>query len=94
MAISRRSLLKSGLMASASIPFFNVGTVIDQWRTDEYVDVTENAKGTIVKLNSNENPYGPSDKAREAIIEAISAGSGKWAGLSMTTRSSSVRMIW
>ena len=74
MGISRRSMLKGGLMASASLPFLNIGGVVDQWRTDD-VALEEMAKGNeIVKLNSNENPYGPSEKARQAIIEAISAG--------------------
>ena len=74
MGISRRSLLKGGLMASASLPFINIGGVVDQWRSDDESIATGKDENSVVKLNSNENPYGPSEKAREAIIEAISKG--------------------
>lgn len=32
------------------------------------------ANGTIVRLGSNENPYGPSPKAREAVIASLNEG--------------------
>lgn len=34
---------------------------------------------TLIKLSSNENPYGPSPKARQAIIEAVASGN-RYAG--------------
>ena len=75
MSISRRSLLKRGLLATAAMPFINVGSVAAAWREDEYaIAPSVNVDAPLVKLNSNENPYGPSDKARQAIIDAIPKG--------------------
>jgi histidinol-phosphate aminotransferase len=33
-----------------------------------------NANGAKVRLNSNENPYGPSEKAKKAVIQILSEG--------------------
>jgi len=75
MSISRRSLLKRGLLATAAIPFINVGSVAAEWREDAYtIPHSVDGNEPLVKLNSNENPYGPSDKARQAIIDAIPKG--------------------
>ncbi len=76
MSVSRRSILKGGLFASAALPFLSVSGVVHSWRETQLQDEL-NATGPeddLVKLNSNENPYGPSEKARQAIIEAISSG--------------------
>ncbi len=75
MSLSRRTLLKRGLLATAALPFVNIGSVAAAWR-EESQPVLPNVNGDspLVRLNSNENPYGPSDKARQAIIDAISEG--------------------
>ena len=77
MGLSRRSILKGGLFASAALPLMGVSKVVGQWRENELqqeLAVVGNPDNPLVKLNSNENPYGPSDKARQAIIEAIDSG--------------------
>jgi histidinol-phosphate aminotransferase len=75
MSISRRSLLKGGLLATTAIPFLNIGNVAAMWRADAYATPPSvNGDDVLVKLNSNENPYGPSGKARQAIIDAIPKG--------------------
>ena len=75
MSISRRSLLKGGILATAAIPFFNVSRVAAAWQEDAYaIPESVNGDDPLVKLNSNENPYGPSEKARQAIIDTIPKG--------------------
>ena len=73
--ISRRTLLKSGVLASATIPFYNYLSstpTTDALGADAVVGTTGEPR--LVKLNSNENPFGPSESARQAIIEHIGKG--------------------
>jgi histidinol-phosphate aminotransferase len=69
-SISRRALLKTGLLTTASLPFAGWLNGAGHQK-DRQIDSNE---PILVKLNANENPYGPSPRAREAIIEAISKG--------------------
>ena len=75
MPLSRRSMLRGTLLGAASLPFINVSEAAYAWREAEN-EIPSGLSGEepLVKLNSNENPYGPSDKARQAIIDAISSG--------------------
>lgn len=70
--LSRRELLKKGALASALLTIPGVGF-------SEFIDrpsliIPTRKSDDTVKLNSNENPYGPSKNAREAIINSISEG--------------------
>lgn len=69
--ITRRDLLKKGALASAllGIPGASMANLISPYQ----IRPSENGD-EVVKLNSNENPYGPSASARQAIIDSISAG--------------------
>ncbi|MDX1477773.1 MAG: histidinol-phosphate transaminase [Saprospiraceae bacterium] len=73
--ISRRNMLRGTALATASLPFIKLNSAIDAWREQEYPVYTPRGNDApLVKLNSNENPYGPSPAAREAIIAAIDQG--------------------
>lgn len=74
MKFTRRDLLKKGALASAAITFS--GTQLLANTPGESAKFQRKSIGTngSVKLNSNENPYGPSDKSRQAVIDAISDG--------------------
>lgn len=64
--ISRRSWLKRSAMAAAILP-------VSQWYPGIDVSETLDVRGTYatIKLNANENPYGPSEAARKAVIESL-----------------------
>ncbi|MFT4031699.1 MAG: aminotransferase class I/II-fold pyridoxal phosphate-dependent enzyme [Siphonobacter sp.] len=69
--MNRRNWLKSGTLAVAG------ATIPDFWRPAEAAEAgLPHLAGTPVKarLMSNENPYGPSQKAQKAIADAISSG--------------------
>lgn len=72
--ISRRDLLKKGALATAFLPLAGASIAKESLFTN--TDQGQNLSGepTMVKLNSNENPFGPSEKARQAIIDSISMG--------------------
>jgi histidinol-phosphate aminotransferase len=72
--MTRRNLLKSAALAGATLPLVRLNSVIDQWRHTEYGDIPQASGHPVVRLSHNENPFGPSDRARKAIIEAISKG--------------------
>jgi len=64
-SISRRAWLQRSAMAAAVLP-------ISRWypSSDDFLHVQRTDPGKI-RLNSNENPYGPSDVARKAIIDSL-----------------------
>lgn len=71
--INRRNLLKTGLLATVALPLTSI-----QARTDKREPLIGEPRNTnkskFVKLNSNENPYGPCDSAKEALMQAMSDG--------------------
>jgi len=62
-AFSRRDFLRQGSLAAAGMGF--VPSLMALVPESEYRD--------HIKISSNENPYGPSPAAREAMIRAVSA---------------------
>lgn len=73
---NRREWLKQALMLSAALPIST--TLADHLmaapvsRAEARFMNSTAAKGIKVRLGSNENPYGPSDAARKAMMEIIS----------------------
>lgn len=73
---NRRDWLKNALILSASVPMAT--SLGDQLMAAPVSDAERkfmhDARNTSIKirLGSNENPYGPSDRARKAIIQMIS----------------------
>src|SRR4028118_2188822 len=65
-SFNRREMLKIGAFAGASA-FLNLGT-------GSSIIAAQSQSQSIIRLSSNENPYGPSPKARQAIIESVSLG--------------------
>ena len=74
MAISRRTFCRD---VSASVPAALLGTRLSALPT-EHVLTARRAVDPI-RLDSNENPYGPSPAARAAIVDAMSHG-GRYPG--------------
>lgn len=73
--MSRRNMLRGAVLASASLPFINLNTAVETWREKEYGTLPMRpGEAPAVKLNSNENPYGPSAAAREAVTSALDQG--------------------
>ena len=72
--ITRRNLLRSAALAGATLPFVRLNGVLEQWRREEYASIPNASGHPVVRLSHNENPFGPSDKARKALIEAIQKG--------------------
>ena len=73
---NRRDWLKRALMVSATLPLtpsmaeqLMAGPVSEAERMYMF---ESSINGISFRLNSNENPYGPSDRARKAIAQAIS----------------------
>src|SRR4028118_2272586 len=65
-SFNRREMLKIGAFAGASA-FLNLGT-------GSSIIAAQSQSQSIIRLSSNENPYGPSPKARQAVIESVSLG--------------------
>lgn len=67
--INRRRWIQQSLLASTAMLISNKGFSWDNdgLRQKQILD-------QILKLNWNENPYGPSEKAQKAMIKAISTG--------------------
>lgn len=64
-SISRRAWLQRSAVAAAVLPvsrWFNPGM--------DFMPSPETGSD-LIRLNSNENPYGPSDRAREAVIDSL-----------------------
>lgn len=70
--LSRRSWIRSATMTSIGLPLarLNLTTVLDHVYQDHEFDI---------KISSNENPYGPSDSAKKAIIKNLPNGN-RYAG--------------
>lgn len=64
--MKRRQLLKQTVLTAASI---SLGKSL--FARDAYPPVSEKKVSGIIKLTSNENPYGPSPLARKAMTDAV-----------------------
>lgn len=71
---SRRDMIRGAMLAGAALPFAKFNTVLSQWRQDEAAPIPSSSGAPVVRLSHNENPYGPSEKAKKALIAAISKG--------------------
>ncbi|MCU0358962.1 MAG: histidinol-phosphate aminotransferase family protein [Cyclobacteriaceae bacterium] len=75
---SRRQWLKAALAAGAGLPLSL--SLAEQLmaapvsRAERLHGIEPLVNGKLIRLGSNENPYGPSEKARKAIIESMSEG--------------------
>ena len=69
-SMNRRDLLKSVAAVAGGLSVS--GLKFSPFPTHD--SRSNRTKEGVLKLNANENPYGPSDKARAALIEAISIG--------------------
>lgn len=75
---TRRQWLKSAIAAGAGLPLSL--SLVEQLmaapvsRAERLHGIEPIMNGKLVRLGSNENPYGPSEKARKAIIESIVEG--------------------
>jgi histidinol-phosphate aminotransferase len=75
---TRRQWLKSAIAAGAGLPLSL--SLVEQLmaapvsRAERLHGIEPILNGKLVRLGSNENPYGPSEKARKAIIESIVEG--------------------
>jgi histidinol-phosphate aminotransferase len=72
--LTRRALLRSSVLAGATLPLLRMRNVVDSWRAAEEMMAPASAGTPVVRLSHNENPYGPSQRARKAIIAAIDKG--------------------
>jgi histidinol-phosphate aminotransferase len=75
---TRRQWLKSALAAGAGLPLSltlaNELMAAPVSRAEWLHGIEPKNLNQLVRLGSNENPYGPSEKARKAIIASISEG--------------------
>lgn len=75
---TRRQWLKSAIAAGAGLPLSL--TLVEQLmaapvsKAEQLHGIEPIMNGKLIRLGSNENPYGPSEKARKAIIESIAEG--------------------
>ena len=75
--INRRNWLKSGLMLGAGAALSPTTLLANSNGYNKYTGEYEfdgEANGLKAKLNANENPYGPSEKAMDAFRTAASEG--------------------
>ncbi len=72
--LSRRNMLRGAVLAGAALPFARFNSVLEKWRQDEYALPPNSSGSPLVRLSHNENPYGPSERARKALIAAINKG--------------------
>lgn len=71
---SRRDMLRGAVLAGAALPFARFNAVVEQWRQVECATEPWASNPEAIRLSHNENPYGPSEKARKALIDAINKG--------------------
>lgn len=64
--MNRRTWLRASLLASAGLPLSTYS-----YTANGFPDFRSNS---LIKLSGNENPYGPSPRARQAISDAILRG--------------------
>ena len=78
MSISRRNWIKSALAASAGLPLSTLFTPTLEAMPVSNAEVafwkTFPTAPLKIRLNANENPYGPSPKAREAVTNILNEG--------------------
>lgn len=85
--MNRRALLKSGLMTFGGMTvlegaFANTTPTLDAngnlYRSplvsEHLVDTPKNPKA-LIRINANENPYGPPKTAQKAVVESVAGGS-------------------
>lgn len=75
--INRRNWLKSGLLLGAGAVVSPVSLLANKSGYNKFTGEYEfkgEANGLKAKLNANENPYGPSEKALDAFMTAASEG--------------------
>jgi histidinol-phosphate aminotransferase len=73
---NRRDWIKSAAAVTAGMTF--AGSLVNQLMASP-VSIAEkwhgiNRPGQLIRLGSNENPYGPSEKARQAVLNSLSEG--------------------
>lgn len=68
--LNRRQWLKTAGLTGAFSMLGGIGALAEN-KSDSYILKTARPLETPVRLSSNENPYGPSKKVREAMIEAF-----------------------
>lgn len=68
--LNRRQWLKTAGLTGAFSMLGGIGALAEN-KSDSYILQTARRLETPVRLSSNENPYGPSKKVREAMIEAF-----------------------
>jgi len=77
-SLSRRAWFKSvggataGVMATSFMAQTLMAAPVS--KAEEHFFTKEKKSGKKIRLNSNENPYGPSDKARKAVNDVLSEG--------------------
>jgi histidinol-phosphate aminotransferase len=67
-------MLRGAAVAGATLPFLKLRYALDAWEQSEAAYAAPSSDGRVVRLSHNENPYGPSPKARKALIAAIDQG--------------------
>ena len=72
--MQRRQLLKQGALTAAAFAF---SRDIFSRETDRIIQSRGFAPADVIKLSSNENPHGPSEMARKAMMAAVS-GSNRY----------------
>lgn len=73
MTTTRRDWMKSALMFTAAMPLASLTDYVMAAPASKAEEEFVKANGRkLIRLGSNENPYGPSEKARKAMIERLS----------------------
>lgn len=67
--LSRRNWLRNTALAAGTLPFVKVSAFAKNGICTSNFPHTQ-----VIELNANENPYGPSERARLAIMESLSRG--------------------
>ncbi len=67
--LSRRKWLKSTALASLTLPIIN--SISTDLISDKVVNLKDKNK---IRISSNENPYGPSERAKAAIVDSLTVG--------------------
>ncbi len=75
MAINRRQWLRTAGVASGLFPFAGAaGASVPTFESYlQAKEILHYPPDTLLKLSSNENPYGPSQKVREAMVKGFDA---------------------
>jgi histidinol-phosphate aminotransferase len=71
---TRREWMKSALMFTAAVPMTSWTEYVMAAPASRAEEKHQRASGKLVQLGSNENPYGPTEKAREAMIKSLTEG--------------------